>query len=37
MHIDHFKEYFQTITDQRQSPKVTYCLFEVQGEIANIF
>lgn len=29
MHIDHFKEHFQTITDQRQSAKVTYCLFEV--------
>ncbi len=29
MHIDHFKEHFQTITDLRQSPKVTYCLFEV--------
>lgn len=29
MHIDHFKEHFQSITDQRQSAKVTYCLFEV--------
>ncbi len=29
MHIDHFKEHFQAITDQRQSAKVTYCLFEV--------
>ncbi|WP_351123220.1 ISAs1 family transposase [Shewanella sp. T24-MNA-CIBAN-0130] len=29
MHIDHFKEHFQTITDQRQGAKVTYCLFEV--------
>ncbi len=29
MHIDHFKEHFQTITDLRQIPKVTYCLFEV--------
>ncbi|MEH6533674.1 MAG: transposase family protein [Photobacterium frigidiphilum] len=29
MHIDHFKEHFQSITDQRQGAKVTYCLFEV--------
>ncbi|WED23293.1 ISAs1 family transposase [Vibrio sp. JC009] len=29
MHIDHFKEHFQPITDQRQSAKVTYCLFDV--------
>ena len=29
MHIDHFKEHFQTIIDQRQGAKVTYCLFEV--------
>jgi len=29
MHIEHFKEHFQTITDQRQGAKVTYCLFEV--------
>ena len=29
MHIDHFKEHFQTIIDQRQSAKVTYCLLEV--------
>jgi predicted transposase YbfD/YdcC len=29
MHIGHFKETFQTITDQRQGAKVTYCLFEV--------
>ncbi|WP_133151281.1 transposase family protein, partial [Vibrio breoganii] len=29
MHIDHFKEHFQTITDQRQGAKITYCLFEV--------
>lgn len=29
MHIDHFKEHFQTIIDQRQSAKVTYCLFDV--------
>ncbi len=28
MDIDHFKEHFQTITDQRQGAKVTYCLFE---------
>ncbi|MEZ8340407.1 hypothetical protein AB6C70_25195 [Vibrio splendidus] len=28
MHIDHFKEHFQTIIDQRQGAKVTYCLFE---------
>ncbi|OBU43826.1 hypothetical protein AYY27_04330 [Photobacterium damselae] len=28
MHIDHFKEHFQTIIDQRQEAKVTYCLFE---------
>ena len=29
MHIDHFKEHFQPVTDQRQSAKITYCLFEV--------
>ena len=29
MQIDHFKEHFQTIIDQRQGAKVTYCLFEV--------
>ena len=29
MHIDHFKEHFQDLTDQRQGAKVTYCLFEV--------
>ncbi|PSW23121.1 ISAs1 family transposase [Photobacterium phosphoreum] len=29
MHIDHFKEHFESITDQRQGAKVTYCLFEV--------
>ncbi len=29
MHIDHFKEHFHTVTDQRQSAKTTYCLFEV--------
>ncbi|MGR6837616.1 ISAs1 family transposase [Aliivibrio wodanis] len=29
MHIDHFKEHFHEITDQRQGAKVTYCLFEV--------
>lgn len=29
MHITHFREHFQTITDQRQEGKVTYCLFEV--------
>lgn len=29
MHIDHFKEHFQTIIDQRQSAKVTYCQFDV--------
>ena len=29
MHIDEFKEHFQTVTDKRQSAKVTYCLFEV--------
>ncbi len=29
MHIDEFKEYFHTVTDKRQSAKVTYCLFEV--------
>jgi predicted transposase YbfD/YdcC len=29
MHIDHFKETLQTIIDQRQGAKVTYCLFEV--------
>ena len=29
MHIDHFKEHFQTVTDQRQGAKITYCLFEV--------
>ena len=29
MHIDHFKEHFQPVTDQRQSTKITYCLFEV--------
>ncbi|MGR2884652.1 ISAs1 family transposase [Vibrio vulnificus] len=29
MHIDHFKEHFQTIIDQRQGAKVTYFLFEV--------
>ena len=29
MHINHFKEYFESITDQRQGEKVTYCLFEV--------
>jgi len=29
LHIDHFKSHFQTITDQRQEAKVTYCLFEV--------
>ena len=29
MHIDNFTEHFQSITDQRQSAKVTYTLFEV--------
>ena len=29
MHIDQFKEHFHTVTDKRQSAKVTYCLFEV--------
>lgn len=29
MHIDEFKEYFHAVTDERQSAKVTYCLFEV--------
>ena len=29
MHIDNFTEHFQSITDQRQSAKVTYPLFEV--------
>ena len=29
MHIDEFKEYFHTVTDERQSAKITYCLFEV--------
>ena len=29
MHIDEFKEYFHAVTDERQSAKITYCLFEV--------
>lgn len=29
MHIDHFKEHFHSINDERQSAKVTYCLFDV--------
>lgn len=29
MHIAHFKEHFEAITDQRQKGKITYCLFEV--------
>ena len=29
MHIDHFKEHFHAVTDNRQSAKTTYCLFEV--------
>ncbi|SHO57603.1 ISAs1 family transposase [Vibrio quintilis] len=29
MHIDEFKESFHAVTDDRQSAKVTYCLFEV--------
>ncbi|EGU36860.1 hypothetical protein VII00023_15271 [Vibrio ichthyoenteri ATCC 700023] len=29
MQIDHFKEHFQMIIDQRQRAKVTYCLFDV--------
>lgn len=29
MHTDHFKEHFQTISYQRQSAKITYCLFGV--------
>jgi putative component of toxin-antitoxin plasmid stabilization module len=27
--IDHFKEHFHTITDKRQSAKVSYSLFDV--------
>lgn len=27
--IEHFKAHFHAVTDQRQSAKVTYCLFEV--------
>ncbi|GAD90065.1 hypothetical protein VHA01S_032_00150 [Vibrio halioticoli NBRC 102217] len=29
MDINHSKEHFQTITDQRQSAKVAYCLSEI--------
>ena len=29
MHIDQFKEHFESITDQHQGAKVTYYLFEV--------
>ncbi|SHO56638.1 hypothetical protein VQ7734_02407 [Vibrio quintilis] len=29
MYIDEFKAYFHAVTDDRQSAKVTYCLFEV--------
>ena len=29
MHIAHFKEHFQIITDNHQGAKITYCVFDV--------